>query len=64
MRVFVLVLLLSGCASGVQKMECDYANERRQQPSYIELLPDGGILIQEPVLPKPILIKPKKDIYG
>lgn len=64
MRFLVFVLLLSGCSIQVKRIECDYANERRQQPSHIEVLPDGGILIQEPVPPKKIPIKPKKDNYG
>ena len=59
----MLCVLLSGCAQGTQKMECDYANERRDQPYLIEQLPDGGVLIKEPP-PKPIPIKPWRRWYG
>jgi hypothetical protein len=44
-------------------MECDYANERRDQPYLIEQLPDGGVFIKEPP-PKPIPIKPWRRWYG
>jgi len=59
-----LCLLLSGCCVHVQRMECDYANERRQQPSLVEPLPDGGILVNEPVEPQKRPVKPKSKVYG
>lgn len=62
-KYFALLPLLCGCAAPVQKMECYYVDERREQINNIEPVPGGGILIIEPPQPKKP-IPTKKDRYG